>query len=272
MPQLKRIGIVGCGAIGGQLARSIASDFGDRAQLSALCDIDVLRAQALAAELNPKPQVLDLETIGDHCDLLIEAANQGICRALVPKTISMGRDIMVMSVGGLVDIYEDIFKVARARNANLYIPSGAIAGIDGLEAAKVGGIHLVRLTTRKPPASLAEAPFVLEKKIPLFDFKEETVVFEGSAREAIKAFPFNINVAATLSLAGLGFDRTRVRIITGPNISANIHEVEVEGAFGKMFTRTENQPSAQNPKTSYLAMLSGVAMLNEILNPVKIGV
>ena len=169
------------------------------------------------------------------------------------------------------EIYESVFTLARTKNAHIYIPSGAVAGIDGLEAAMTGGVNSVMLTTRKPREALADSPYVTQKGLRLAEFTGDTVIFEGSAREAIKAFPFNINVAVTLSFAGLGLDQTHVRIITGPGITTNTHEVEVVGSFGRMVTRTENIPSPQNPKTSYLAVLSACAMLNEILNPVKIG-
>lgn len=271
MPELKRIGIVGCGAIGGQLARSIAQFFQDRARLVVLCDLDERKAQAIANELKPPPDVLPMDSVPFHCDLIIEAANGRVARELVPKALEMGRDVIVMSVGGLVEIYEEVFALARRKNANLYIPSGAVAGIDGLEAAMTGGLTSVRLTTTKPPAALEGAPYIVEKGLKLAEFTGETVIFEGSAREAIRGFPFNVNVAATVSFAALGLDETRVRVITGPGISTNSHELEVEGAFGRMVTRTENVPSPQNPKTSYLAVLSACAMLNEILNPVKVG-
>ncbi len=271
MPEIKRIGIVGCGAIGGQLAHFIDSNFKDRARLTAVCDYFTEKAQALSKELNPHPEVLPLESIPSHCDLLVEAANQETCRKLVPMALEKGCDIMTMSIGGLIDIYEKVFALARSKNANLYIPSGAIAGIDGLEAAMLGGVTSVKITTRKPMAALADAPYVVEKGLRFAEFTGDTVIFDGSARDAVKAFPLNINVAATLSFAGLGFDRTKVQVVTGPGITTNTHEIEIEGAFGRLTTRTENVPSPENPKTSYLAVLSACAMLNSILNPVKIG-
>ncbi len=271
MPDLKRIGIVGCGAIGGELARSICSFFQDRARLIVLCDRNNPKAQALSNELNPHPDVLPIESIPFHCDLIIEAASQEICQTLVPRALDMGRDVMVMSVGGLLDIYQDVFYQARSKNARIYIPSGAIAGIDGLEAAMTGGVDTVRLTCKKPVAAFADSPYITQKNLRLSELPAETVIFEGNAREAVNAFPLNANVAATLSFAGLGPERTQVRMITGPEITTNVHELEVEGAFGRMFTRTENLPAPQNPRTSYLAVLSACAMLNEILNPVKIG-
>lgn len=271
MADLKRIGIVGCGAIGGQLARSIAAYFSDRARLMVVCDADNSKAQNLSNEINPHPDVLPVDSIPFHCDLIIEAANQDVCRALVPKALEMGRDIMTMSVGGLMSIYEEVFALARKKNAHIYVPSGALVGIDGLEAAMTGGVTLVRLTTRKPAATLANAPWVQEKGFKLEELAGETIIFEGSARQAIQGFPLNINVAATLSFAGLGLDQTQVRIITGPGMTTNSHEIEVEGVFGKFYTRTENVPDPHNPRTSYLAVLSACSMLNEILNPVKIG-
>jgi len=271
MSDLKRIGIVGCGAIGGELARSICAYFQDRARLIVVSDRNDHKANALSNELSPHPDVLPLESVPFHCDLIIEAASPEACRELVPKALDMGRDVMVMSVGGLLEIYRDVFYQARSKNAHIYIPSGEIAGIDGLEAAMTGGVDTVRLTCKKPFGAFTDSAYVAKKGLRLAEFTGETILFEGNATEAIAAFPFHANVAATLSFAGLGPERTQVRMVTGPQITSSIQELEVEGAFGKMMTRTENQPSPQNPGTSYLAALSACAMLNEILNPVQIG-
>jgi aspartate dehydrogenase len=271
MPELKRIGIVGCGAVGSQLARSLTAYFKDRAQLMVLCDRQNAKAQSLSNELDPHPDVLPEDSVPFHCDLIIEAANDETCRRLLPKALDLGRDVLVLSVGGLIDIYEEVFALARRKHANLYIPSGGIVGIDGLEAAMTGGVTSVKLITKKPPSTLVDSPYVLEKSLRFAEFTGETTIFEGSAREAIKAFPFNINIAATLSFAGLGLDQTRVSVVTGPHITKIIHEIEIEGAFGKMTTRTENVPLPQSPNISYLAVLSACATLNEIMNPVKIG-
>ncbi len=158
MSELKRIGIVGCGAIGGQLARFITDYFKDHARLIVLCDRHNEKALTLSNELDPHPDVLPIDSVPFHCDLLIEAASQETCRELTPRALEMGRDIMVMSVGGLVEIYEEVFALARSKNAHIYIPSGAIVGIDGVEAAMTGGVSSVRLTTRKPINALADAP------------------------------------------------------------------------------------------------------------------
>jgi aspartate dehydrogenase len=133
--------------------------------------------------------------------------------------------------------------------------------LDGVRAAVEAGLHTVVLTTRKPPKGLDGAPYLLEKGIDLSALTKPTEVFAGSAREACKAFPKNVNVAAALSLAGIGPDLTQVRVVADPRATDNVHEIVAEGAFGRLETRTVNLPSPRNAKSSYLASLSGVAEL-----------
>jgi len=180
---------------------------------------------------------------------------------------------MVLSVGALADeeLRTALFGLAKQHNCKLYFPSGAVVGIDGLNSASAAGISSVTLTTRKPPSGLMGAPYVVEHGIELDKLVKETVLFEGTASEAVKAFPANVNVAATISLAGIGFEQTRVRVIADPSLSRNVHEITVEGEFGKFSTRVENLPSPENPKTSYLAALSAVSTLKKIMNPVQVG-
>jgi aspartate dehydrogenase len=140
-----------------------------------------------------------------------------------------------------------------------------------LEAAILSGVSSVTLTTRKPPASFIDSPLVKQKRYDLNNLTEPALLFRGPAREALKALPQNINIAATLSMAGIGFDRTEVVVIADPGITQNVHEVEVTGDFGRMQVRVENVPAPQNPKTSYLAVMSACATLMEILKPLKIG-
>jgi len=132
-------------------------------------------------------------------------------------------------------------------------------------------IDKATLTTRKPPKGLVGAPYLIEHNIDISSLADELVVFQGNALEAIKGFPKNVNVCAILSLAGIGAKETTVKIITSPTYMSNSHEVELEGDFGKLKSITENVPSPTNPKTSYLASLSAVAMLNTILGAIKIG-
>jgi aspartate dehydrogenase len=266
-----RIGIIGCGTIGAKLAKYIDAGLKGKAQLVAISDIDEQKTRDLAAALSPAPKISESGAVIEAADLVIEAASAKVSFDIAKRTISAGKDVLVMSTGGLLKDYKALFELAKEKDANIYLPSGAICGLDGLKGAKFSKIEKVTLTTRKPPQGLKGAPYVVKNNIDLDKIKTETVLFEGNALEAMEGFPANINVAATLSLCGIGSDKTKVKIIASPLITRNIHEVEAEGEFGKLTSRTENVPSPDNPKTSYLAILSAIATLNGILERVKIG-
>lgn len=217
---------------------------------------------------------MKIEELISSVDLVVESASQNAVRFIVPQALKAGCSVMVLSVGALADkeLRETLFGLAKEHNCKLYFPSGAVVGIDGINSAHAAGISSVTLTTRKPPSGLMGAPYVVEHGIELEKLEKETILFEGTASEAVKAFPpANVNVAATISLAGIGFERTMVRVIADPSLSRNVHEINVEGEFGKFCTKVENLPSPENPKTSYLAALSAISTLKKILNPVQIG-
>jgi len=180
----------------------------------------------------------------------------------------------VMSVGALLDehLLRRVKDAAEKSGRRVIIPSGALGGVDALKAAKLGGIRSVTLTTRKHPDSLRYSPYFKGKIEDLTGSKEPYVVFEGTAEEAVKAFPASVNVSATLSLAGIGGRETKVRIVADPKVSENIHEVEVEGGFGRMKVIMENVKHHSNPKTSYLAVLSAIETLKSVSSTgVKVG-
>lgn len=254
-----RIGLVGCGAIGSQLAQIIQKRFKTRTRLIGLHDFRADAARALAARLRPAVPVLSLCQLVRRSDLVLEAASGAAVRQILPEALRWRRDLMVMSAGGLLDHSALIRKMKKA-GLRLYVPSGAVLGLDGLKAAAIGRLSRVTLTTRKPPISLGMKPS-----------QKPVVVFQGNAAAAVKKFPQNINVAATLSLAGLGPARTRVRIIADPAVRRNVHEVEVIGDFGTFRVRTENRPSPKNPKTSQLAIQSAVATLERIVGSFQVG-
>ena len=267
-----KVGIVGCGTIGRELSVACARKFKEEVTLHAIADTDTARARRLQKKLNPRPKILSVDEIVKSCDLVIEAASTAAAYEVAKKALSSGKEVLVMSVGGLLGHEKEIMKLARTHRCCLYLPSGGVVGIDGLKAAGIGKIHRVTLTTRKPPQSYEDAPYVVKRRLNLKNItKEEKLLFEGNAATAVKGFPKNINVSATLSLAGIGAKRTKVRIIASPQMLVNVHEVYVVGDFGSFYTRTENFPSEQNPKTSRLAILSAVATLERILKNVKIG-
>lgn len=266
-----KVGIIGCGTIGSELALACQKRFINEVTLDALSDTDMAKARKLQHHLRPKPKIFSQEALIKRCDLVIEAASKHVSYDIAKKALSLGKDVMVMSVGGILGKEKEIFKLARTHRCCLYLPSGGVVGIDGLKAADIGLIHRVTLTTRKPPQGFDDAPYVLKHNINLKNLKQEKLLFEGDAAEAVRGFPKNINVSATLSIAGLGAKKTKVRIIACPHMLVNVHEVYVQGDFGSFYTRTENFPSEQNPKTSRLAILSAVATLDRILRNVKIG-
>jgi aspartate dehydrogenase len=213
---------------------------------------------------------MTIEEAVKKADLIVECSEKQAVYEIASKTLNSGKDIMLMSTSGLVE-HMELLELAREKNCCIYLPSGAIAGLDGVKSAAVGKIESVTLTTTKNPKALASAPYVIEKKINIEEIKSKTVIFDGMAKEAVKGFPANINVCVALSLAGIGLDKTKVKIIADPAVHVNIHEIEVKGDVGRIYTRVENIPSPVNPKTSFLAALSAIATFKRIIDPVKIG-
>jgi len=269
MAKLK-VGIIGCGTIGTEIARACQGRLKDRIELCAICDIDGNKASALRGMLKKKVIVVKADELIRRVDLVIEAASAGISAAVLEKCVRRKRDLLIMSVGGLIGKVS-LLQAAERKGVKVYLPSGALCGIDGLKSASTGKIYSVTLTTRKPPKGLDGAPYLRGKALDLSAITGETIVFEGNAEEAVKGFPQNVNVSAVLSLAGIGARETRVRIVTAPDYTRNIHEVEITGDFGRIVTRTENIPSKTNPKTSAMAIFSAIATLEGITRSVRIG-
>jgi aspartate dehydrogenase len=257
--ELLRVGILGAGAIGQNMAR--AMDRGEiRARLVALADQDSARAEEFAAGLAHPVPVVDLAELVRCSDLVVEAASQAALPEIVPLTLAAGKDLLVMSVGGLLG-HEEWFERAREQGCRIHIPSGAIAGLDGLKAAARGRLDSVTLTSRKPIAALRGGKYVVERGINLDALNEDTIIFFGSPEEACRAFPATSNVAATLRLTVGAATELRVRVVAVPGGSANVHEIEAHGDFGQMRIVLQNVPSAENPRTSRLAALSALATL-----------
>lgn len=267
-----KIGIVGCGAIGSSLAKEIVTGLRKDASLAALYDIKPEKAQALSRRLTAGKKLCadSLKDLIKCSELVIEASSARASWEIASQSLSGGCKVMVMSVGGLVGHLDQLYALSRKNNAMVYFPSGAISGVDALKAANIAGVRKVTLTTRKNPNAFSGVEYVA-RHFKLAGLKHDKLLFDGSAAEAVKYFPQNINVAAVLGLAGIGMRKTRVRIIASPSVNKNIHEIEIESKAAKIFTRTENILHPQNPKTSFLAVLSAIATLKQILQPVKIG-
>lgn len=264
-----RVGLIGCGTIGSQLARALERRYAHTARIAALHDADVSHARALQRALRSRPPCVSLPQVIQRSDLVIEAASAEISGQVAAKALRKDRSVLIMSVGGLLR-QEGWRRAARRSAGRLYIPSGALAGLDGVRALATGRIRRVRLTTRKPPQALLAAPFVRRRRLNLAALKRPRLLFEGSPAAAVAAFPQNVNVAAALTLAvGRGV-RPRIRVIADPGAGRNSHEVEVEADCGRIACRIESEPSA-NPKTSELAVRSAIVTLGRIFDPVTIG-
>lgn len=263
----RKVGIVGCGTIGSQLAASVDSGSVGNATLVSLFDIVPGSADALKAKLRSAPSAhVDFERfIGTSCDIVVEAASQDAVRKFAPQVLESGKDIMIMSVGALADkdLLSDLLQSAQENGCRIYIPTGAIAGIDAIRSVR-HLIESVTLITTKSPKALSGAPFFETGGIKLDQIKEKTTVYEGPAAEAVRLFPANVNVAAVLSLAGVGFEKTTVRIVADPQATTNQHEITATGSFGQFKFTVNNVPSPGNPKTSYLAVLSAIECLRSI--------
>lgn len=268
-----KVGIVGCGAMGSSLAKIITRDFTKEVTLVALYDIATEKSYVLSQKIsnNRSLGVNNLKKLIDRSQLVIEAASMHSSLAIAAQVLTRGRNIIIMSAGGILGHLQELQRLAGKHNARVYIPSGAISGVDALKSAASGKINQVTLTTRKHPVSLKGAALVRKKGIDLGKIKKDTVLFCGSAAQAVKYFPQNINVAAVLSLAGIGPHRTKIKIVASPSAKRNIHEIRISSSAGEVFTRTENVLHPDNPKTSYLAVLSAVATLKQIFEPVRIG-
>ena len=265
---MKSIGIVGCGAIGRALLR--AADAGEVAvRVAGVTSRNGEAAQAFLSTLRDPPPYLDLDRLIAQSDLIIEAAGGAVVSELARLTFEARKDLMVISVGALLD-HPEVIARSRETGCRLLIPSGAIAGLDGIKGACAGPVSHVTMTSRKPPEGLEGAPYLVERGISLMGLKEEREVFSGTAREACRGFPANVNVSAAVSLAGLGPDRTRVRILAVPGLQRNCHDVEVEGDFGRLLVHIENIPT-ENPRTGRMTALSIIRTVQDAVDPVRVG-
>ena len=264
-----KVGILGVGAIGRILATAIDERRVD-AELVAISDLECERAKGFAAGLRTPPRVVSLHEMIQRADLVIEAAGQSALQEFVPRALAGERDILVMSVGGLLG-HEEWFCEAAKKGCRIYVPSGAIAGLDGIKSASMGRLESVVLTSRKPIAALKDTKYVVERQVDLEKLKEETVIFEGTAEEAARAFPTTSNVAASLRLAIEATVGVLVRVIAVPGGTRNVHEIRVQGEFGRLSVDVENVPSKDNPRTSQLAAYSALAALTNLTRALRVG-
>ena len=268
----KNISIIGCGAIGSELALSVDRMMMENVTISSFLDINLENAETLKSKLsNNSPLIFNnfTEFIESesfkNVDLVVETASQNALINYLNPIILLKKDVLVVSVGAFAnpDFFSEVLKNVEKNDINLYLPSGAIAGIDAIKSVR-NSISYVTLTTTKNPNSLKDSPFFKKTNLTIDSIKKRTLIFEGSAIEAVQNFPANVNVAALLGLAGIGIEKTKVNVIADPSLRINKHEIKVIGKFGELIVRVKNIPSPTNPKTSYLAILSVIESLRSI--------
>jgi aspartate dehydrogenase len=263
-----RVAIAGLGAIGRALARRLA-DGVPGLSLAGVAVRDRSKAEGWLAEQRITCPILPLAALPDHVDLAVEAAPAAIIEEICRPMLEAGKQVMVLSAGALLP-RPDLIALARERGGQIIVPTGALLGLDAVTAAAEGTIRSVRMTTRKPPKGLAGAPYLEANGISVEGLTEPKRVFSGTAREAAAGFPANVNVAAALSLAGIGPDRTTIEIWADPGVTRNCHAIEVDADSAKFTLSIENIPS-ENPKTGRITALSAIAALRKLHAPLRIG-
>lgn len=251
------VGIIGCGAIANIIASRIVPE-DNNIEIKYFFDKDIERAENLATFAGGVA-VLDFDDMLEDVDLILECASPDSVKFLAPKILEKGIDMIIMSIGAFMDtdFYTEVLNIARKNKAHIHLPSGAIVGLDGIKAVADFGLKEISLVTRKSPKSLGK------------DIDTEEVLFEGKASQAVKEFPLNINVAATISMAcNRDID---VKIIVDPKVDRNVHEITAKGDFGEFKTITMNHPCAANPKTSMLAAISAIKLLKSFDETISVG-
>lgn len=252
-----------------QIVRALAEG---RVEGRVVCVHDLSRERAQEAARLAGAEVADSieELLQSEAEVVVECASVDAARSMLLPALELKKQVVLLSTGALADP-ELLRRVERFHGSKVHVPSGAIGALDALRAAREGELRRVLLRTTKPPRALQGSPYVERSGLELSSLRKKTRIFSGTALEAISGFPANINVAVAVSLAGLGTERTMVEIYADPEAMINVHEVFAEGDFGRLYFRTENLPSRENPRTSQLAVLSAIALLRRLGSVLQVG-
>ena len=263
-----RVAIAGLGAIGRPLARRLAVGV-PGVTLACAAARDRAKAQAWLDEQKIACPLVELDALPQHADLAIECAPAAIIEDICRPMLQAGKRVMVLSAGALLP-RPHLIELAQRHGGQIVVPTGALLGLDAVAAAADGAISRVHMITRKPPNGLAGAPYLVENGITVDGLNAAKKVFTGTAREAARGFPANVNVAAALALAGIGPDRTTIEIWADPAVTRNCHNIEVDADSARFSLAIENIPS-ENPKTGRITALSVIAALRKLNAPLRVG-
>ena len=264
-----RVGVAGLGAVGLEVARRLIDGAVPGLVLTAVAVRDADKARRVLPQVGDMIALRTATALADDCDIVVECLPPTLFREVALAAIDKGRIFMPLSVAQLLE-NPDLIERAKAKGARIIVPTGALLGLDAVRAAAEGTIHSVKMVTRKPPAGLEGAPYLRDHNISVAGLKEPKKVFDGTAREGARGFPTNVNVAAALSLAGIGPDKTKLEIWADPTVTRNTHTITVD-ADAMRFTMTiENVPS-ENPRTGKSVAPSTIAALRGLVSELKVG-
>ena len=261
-----RVGLAGLGAVGLPVARRLLAGV-PGLMLAAVAVRDTAKAKAA---LGQDLVCVEPGELAEICDVVVEGLPPKLFPAVARPAVEAGRIFMPLSVGQLL-VHDDLVARARVTGARIMPPTGALLGLDAVRAAAEGEIRSVTMVTRKPPGGLEGAPHLVANNIVVKGLKEPLKVFDGSARDGARGFPANVNVAAALSLAGIGPDRTRLQIWADPGVDRNIHRIEVDADSARFSLQIENVPSLENPRTGRITALSTIAALRGLVSELRVG-
>lgn len=263
-----KVGLAGLGAVGLPVAQRIEAGIPGLV-LAAIAVRDKEKARRNLPQVGSSIPVLSAEELAQTCDVVVECLPPALFRTVGVPAVERGRIFVPLSVGQLLENW-DLVTRAKQTGARILVPTGALIGLDAVRAAAEGAIRSVTMITRKPPGGLDGAPYLVKRGISVKNLQEPLKVFDGTAREGARGFPENVNVAAALSLAGIGPDRTRLEIWADPALNRNTHRIEVDADTASFSMAIENVPS-ENPKTGRIVALSTVAALRGLVAELKVG-
>ena len=267
-----RIGIIGGGVIA-RLVLEHRAELGSVEVAGILGRSEASRGKPLAASFGVPFVTTIAALIALKPDAVIEAASHDAVRQYAVPLLEAGIPVIVLSGGALCDdaLRTKLERLAGEKRALLYVPSGGIGGLDALKAACVAGVDEVEIAVTKPPAAWQDSPYVGRLGVDLARLAGATTLFDGSARDGVPHFPANVNIAAVLSMAGVGFDRTRLKVVADPALKFNTHYITIRGRTGTINVKFESVPSPDNPKTALLACYSALAAIKALGSPVRYG-
>jgi len=263
------VAIAGLGAIGQTLVRALAGGTVPGVALAGVAVRDEAKGRATLRSFGIDVPICELRRLPEIADYVVECAPAAVFDQVVRPLLDAGKRVIVLSVGAILS-HPDLIDLARTRGGQIIVPTGALLGLDAVCAAAEGKIESVTMVTRKPIAGLLGAPYLTENNVDISKLTAPKLIFRGSAREAAKGFPANLNVAVALSLAGIGPDKTTLEIWADPTVTRNIHRIVVKSDSSAIDMMIENIPS-ENPKTGRITALSVISLLRKLTAPVRVG-